>query len=172
MEFARPTPIHALTPEAAAAVESVARAGYESRMRRTLEGLVTEHDNPHVKPYAGAVVTVSAKRLVALAESKGFDVRVIERETGCTVEAMNVAEEVGFRARWERGKADDGSWHHVRDRYVLVTDDREPGVNATTKTGIKGKRPPGLGAVHLKLVESRTGLPCNITEIEKRVKEL
>lgn len=172
MEFARPAPAHTLTDGALDAVERVRVAGYAKRMNATLANLVTEHDNPHVVPYEKDVVTAAAKRLAALAESKGFDVTIQRTETGCRIDALCVAEEVGFRARWERGAADGGSWHHVRDRYVLVTDPRPPGMNVNTKTAIKGKRPPGLGAVHLKLVESRAGLPMNITEIEKRVKEL
>jgi hypothetical protein len=171
IEFAKPTPAHALTPPALEAVEAMRRAGWQRRIDERAAELVTNHDNPRVRPYTGPI-PAGAKRLLALALSKGMTAQIVTSKTGHTVEGIDPKRGVAFRATWSRGSASGGSWHEKRDRYIFVEDARAVGVNALTKTGLKGRRPAGVDRVHLKAVALRDGMPYNVTEIERKVSEL
>lgn len=164
-----PTPAHALTPAALEAVESVRALGHQTRLTRRMAAIVTDHGNPRPKPYAGPSVTAAARSLVARAERAGFTVTLTELDAGCHVDGVHRARGVGFRAFWERGKTTGGSWHEKRERYTLIEDDRPVGVHKIARVGLAGKRAAGVERVHLKLIASPYGIPCSITEIERRI---
>lgn len=170
--LAMPTPAHALTPAALAAVETMRAYGKARTRERFVTSLVTEHGHKRPEPFDGAIVPAGAKTLLKRAEDAGMTAQIVEHAEGCTVEAYDLARGVAFRAHWHRGKTLGASWHEARDRYTLVHDARPAGVNKLTRTGIEGKRAPGLDAIHLEALALRTGLPLNITELTKRVSEL
>lgn len=171
LEFAKPTPAHALVPSSQDAVEDMRRAGWQRRIDALVSALVTDHGNPHVRPYDGPV-PANAKRLLTLARSKGMTAQIVTWRAGHSVEGVDPKRGVAFRATWFRGKADGGTWHEKRDRYVYVDDERPVGVNEKTRTSLAGKRPAGMDKVHLQAVALRAGMPFNNTEIEKRVSQL
>lgn len=168
-EFARPTPAHALTEGAAAAVATVRREGRGARLDRVMAGIVTEHGNPRgASPFEGEVVTAAARRLLRLAEATGWAASLHTLVDRCAVQGRR--DDLAFRAYWVEGKADGGTWHEREWRYEMIQDARPVGVNVLTRTGLKGKRPAGVGVVRLQIVGSPLGLPVNITELERRVK--
>jgi hypothetical protein len=167
-DFGKPRPAHTLTPEAEAAVETMLRIGHARRAERLVSSLVTDVGNPPVTPYAGPIPT-NAKRTGALAERHGFTVKMIRHATGVSLHAVNRKRGVGFAAHWIRGKTTGGTWHEKRERYVMIEDTRPVGVSETTRTGKAKHRAAGMGTQRLKLVASPRGIPCNITEIERRI---
>lgn len=171
-EFGKPVPAHAQTPGALQAVEAVRSAGRAKRDALADAEIVVDHGRPPVEPYDRDPVTSAARRLVELAESKGMRTNVIALTDRCTVEAVHPARGVAFRAYWTRGRADGATWHERAHRYTLVADGRPVGVNKLTKTGLANRRPAGVGETRLAILASPTGVKCNVTEIEKRVREL
>lgn len=195
-EFAKPTPAHAQTPGALQAVEAVRAAGRLKRSKLDDAEIVIDLGRPPVEPFmmpetvtritkkgkrkveqTGRMiprdpVTASARRLIAHAEAAGMRTNVIALSDRCTVEAIDAARGIAFRAFWTRGAAKGGTWHERSYRYTLVADSRPVGVDKNKRTGLKGKRAAGVGETHLAIVASPVGVPCNITEIERRVKEL
>lgn len=167
----KPAPAHTLTPEAEEAREMVRRHGRAKRLNDELARIVTDHGNPHITPYDGPA-PAAAKRLLGKAEALGMTAHLFTSRAGHVVEAIDPKRGVAFRAVWTRGKADGGTWHERADRYEWHEDARPVGVNATTRTALADKRPAGMSSTRLKLVASRAGMPCNITEIEKRVSKL
>lgn len=168
--LAKPTPAHALTPEAEDARESMRRHGHERQLARVVSSLVTEHGHKRVEPYGGGV-PAAAKRVEKKARAAGFDVELIEYATGCVVQGIRRRDRVGFRAWWERGKTAGGTWHSGgRDRWKLVDiSDRPIGVDQKAKTTKVGHRHDASDRTRLVLVESPRGISCGITEIEKRI---
>lgn len=171
LRLAKPIPAHALTPAALAAVDAVRQAGHTKRLDAVVTSLATEHGHERIEPYSGGV-PASAKRVLAAAEAKGMRAHVLVTVAGCVVEAIDVTRGVAFRASWERGSTKGGSWHEAEDRYTLIDDPRAVGVNAKTKTGLARKRPAGMDRVHRVMIAARAGIPCNLTEIERRLDEL
>lgn len=193
-EFVKPIPAHAQTPGALMAVEAVRAAGKAKRWALE-EDYVTDHGVPPVEPYerpeirrwttkkgkrksapTGVMlpadpVTAGARALLVLAEERGFVAQIIALADRCTVEGYDAAAGVAFRAYWRRGSADGGSWHERAYRYTLVSDSRPVGVHKTAYVGLAGKRPAGVGTTRLSIIGSPMGIPCNITEITRRVKE-
>lgn len=163
IEFARPTPLHALSPAALAAVEAHRAVAATDR----LEEFVTDHGRPRREPYTGSV-PANATKLRRLAEAHGFETMIVELEEGCRVEGHHAERRVGFRATFIRGRADGASWHEPY-RYAIVRDDRPVGVNALTRTGLKGKRPAGVGTTRLALLASPSGFPITHTELTERI---
>lgn len=168
IEFAKPAPAHTLTPGAEAAVESVRRLGHERRAERVISSLVTDVGNPHVTPYDGPV-PAAAKRVGALAERHGFTITLHKTRAGVSLHGVNRVRGVGFAAHWAYGKTTGGSWHEKRERYAVIEDARPIGIDEKARVGKKGFRSPGMGTQRLKLVASPRGIPCNITEIERRI---
>lgn len=190
LEFARPIPVHAQRPGALMAVEAVRRAG---RAKRSAGEITTDVGRPAYEPYEKpeieTVVTKKGKRkrvptgrmlavdpvpsaaraFLKLAEAHGFEVNLIELRDRCTVEGIDRARGVAFRAYWVRGRTNGGTWHERRERYEIVRDDRPVGVAALTKTGLKGKRAAGVGTTRLALVASRLGTAHTITELTRKV---
>ena len=172
LDLVKPIPAHALTEAAEEARQSIRRYGHRRRLEAQVSALVTEVGNPRAEPFDGDVVPAAAKRLEAKARAAGFQTVVVEQVAGCVVEGLDRERKVGFRAFWERGKAAGATWHSGgRDRFVLVHDTRPVGVNRISRTGLAGKRPAGVGAVHLKLTETPRGIPVSVTELQQRIAE-
>lgn len=172
LRLAMPTPAHALTPAALAAVDAVRASGHAKRLDAAVSSLATEHGHVGVIPYDGPRVPAAAKKILEHAEAKGMRAHILETSTGCVVEAIDVTRGVAFRAYWERGRTTGAAWHEAQDRYRLVDDPRPVGVNAKTKTGLARKRCAGMDRIHLTMTAARAGMPCNVTEIERRLEEL
>jgi hypothetical protein len=171
-EFARPIPAHAQTEAALAAVESARAHGRAARLDRVVAGLVLEHGNPApVEPYDGDVVTASARAMVKLAESRGFEIRVVELADRCVVSGFRP--DCGFSAEWLRGRASSGTWHEPRRRYAIIDDPRpEPVASKLTRLSLAGKRPVGVPKRHLTIVASPTGVKVGVAGITERIKAL
>ena len=163
LEFGRPLPVHAQRPEALAAVEAQRRLDEERRR----EAFATDHGRPRIKPYRGGI-PANATKLEALAQRHGFETMIVELADGCRVEGHHPERRVGFRATFTRGRADGASWHEPY-RYAIVRDDRPVGVNALTRTGLKGRRPAGVGTTRLALLGSPSGFPITHTELTERI---
>ena len=166
IEFAKPLPVHTMTPGALAAVEAVRAAG---RAKRASGELVASHGRPPYVPYDRDPVPKAARDLLELAESLGFETNLIALNDRCTVEGIDRRAGVAFRAFWVRGRTNGGTWHERRERYAIIRDDRPVGVAALTRTGLKGKRPAGVGTTRLSLVASRLGMPYTITDLQRKV---
>lgn len=169
-EFARPIPVHAQTPAALEAVASVRRDGVETRLQRVLDALATDHGRPHVEPHDGDVVTANARRLVALAESAGFETMILRTPAACRVEGVNRERALGFTATWTRGRADGATWN-TPWRYGIVEDRRPVGVNEKTRTGLAGKRAAGVGTTRLAILGSPWGVAITHSELTSRLQE-
>lgn len=167
MEFARPVPVHALTPEARAAVETVRRLGREKRELP----ITTDVGRPRVEPYVGSVDTAGSRRLAKLAEERGFTVAVTRTDETVVVTGVHVTKRVGFTSSWRRGKASTGTWHEPL-RFAMVEDER-PVARQDQKalTSVKGGRPIGVDRYHLVIVARPGGIAVGVTEVEKRVRE-
>lgn len=170
-----PRPLHALTPTALDAVETVRRVGRETRLQREADRLVTDAGKtPPVAPYVDAdvrpldVVTRNARNLQRIAEAAGFEVKLLKYRAGCRVEGLHRERRVGFTATWTRGRADGASWHEPW-RYGIVEDRRPVGVSAVSRTALAGKRGAGLDAVHLTVLASPLGLPIAHAELKGRI---
>lgn len=170
-EFGKPVPAHAQTPGALMAVEAVRMTGRAKRTALADAEIVTDHGHPAVIPFDGEAVPRAARALVALAEAAGMRTNVVELADRCTVEGIDRARGVAFRAYWTRGRTAGGSWHERAYRYTLIDDTRPVGVNKLTLTGLKGKRAAGVGTTRLSIIASPLGIPCNITELERKVRE-
>ena len=166
LEFARPIPVHAQRPGALMAVEAVRRAG---RAKRSAGEITTDVGRPAYEPYDRDPVPSAARAFLKLAEAHGFEVNLIELRDRCTVEGIDRASGVAFRAYWVRGRTNGGTWHERRERYEIVRDDRPVGIDKLKKTGLKGKRAAGVGTTRLALVASRLGTAHTITELTTKV---
>jgi hypothetical protein len=163
----RPLPAHAQRPESIAAVDAHRRIADADRAARRGAELVTDHGNPPVKPYRGGV-PANATKLEALARDHGFETKVIETIAGCRVEGYHAARRVGFRATFTRGRADGASWC-TPWRYGIVHDPRPVGVNKLTRTGLAGKRAPGVGETRLSILGTPWGVAITHTELNERI---
>lgn len=169
LEFAKPTPVHAQTAGALEAVEAVKRAGRAKRDKLVEDAIVTDLGRPPFQPYDRDPVPKAARDLIALAESRGFETNLVALRDRCTVEGIDRAAGVAFRAYWIRGRTNGGTWHERRERYAIVHDPRPVKVAALTRTALKGHRAAGVGEHRLALVASRLGFPHNITELTEKV---
>lgn len=169
-EFAKPIPVHALTPEAEAAVVAVRRHGRARRLDAEAAKIVTAHGSPHVADYAGGV-PAAAKRLQRIAEAEGFQVKIREDGAVAVVEGLHVARRVGFRAYWKAGATQGGTWHSGgHDHWRLVDISNRPiGVDSRTFTTKNGHRHDAGDTTRLELVESPRGVNVTITEISRRI---
>ena len=168
-EFARPIPVHAQTPSALAAVESVKAHGVVVRAQHVLDALVTDHGRPHVETYAGGIPT-NARKLVALAEAGGFEAQLLTFPAGCRVEGLNRERALGFTATFERGRAKGATWN-TPWRYGIVEDRRPVGINAKSRTALAGKRGAGMGTTRLAILGSPWGLAITHSELTSRLQE-
>lgn len=171
-EFAMPIPVHAQTPEALDAVESVRRLGHARRIEAVVSSLVTEHGQPPpIEPYDGPI-PAGAKRLLALAESKGWKAHLFETAGRERAVVEGVLQRRAFRAVWKHGRAESGTWHEQSFRYAYVDDPRpEPVQDPRTKLSKAKHRPVGVGKIHLAIVGSPVGMSVGVTGVERRVKE-
>lgn len=166
-EFAMPIPVHAQIAQAIRA-EEAARAP-RVNVDAILEKLVTDHGTPPM--YRGGI-PANARKLVALAESAGFETRVGEGRIGCRVEGYNAGRALGFTATWERGRAKGATWH-TPWRYGLVEDRRPFGVDARTKLSKAGHRHPrGASDTRLAILGSPWGLAITHSELTSRLQEI
>lgn len=168
LEFAKPTPLHALTPAALAAVEAHRRAAARTRLDRILADIVTRVGRPRPLPYDGELITSGARGLLALGEQAGFAVRVHELVDGCMVEGLHRSERIGWRAWWIAGKTDGASWHEPF-RFEMVDDERTIAMDAKAHVGKVGHRSAGMGTRRMSQVASPHGVPMNITELRRRI---
>lgn len=168
----KPVPAHALTDGAEEARLSLRRLGYESRLRRRLSAVVTQHGTPKAQHYDGALVPAAAMSLEHLALVAGFEARTRETATGCVVEGLHASRRVGFRAYWSRGLSRGATWHSGgRDHWSLVDiTDRPIGVDANAKTTKAKHRHDEQDRTRLVLVASPRGVHINVTELRKRIK--
>ena len=168
--LAKPTPAHTLTPGALEAVESMKRLGHEKRLERAVTSLVTslvtKHGRTRIVPHSGKPPAAYV-RVKRLAEANGWTVTEYESITGHALQGRKG--DLGFRAMWQHGKTAGATWHERTPRWTLERDPRPPGVNKLTRTGLKGKRPAGMGEIHLKLLGAPWGLPINVTTLEERL---
>ncbi len=173
--LAYPTPVHAQSPEARAAVERMIRLGEERARDREHASIVRDHGRPPVEPYDADPVTPAARRLLAAADAAGWKTNLVTLTDRCAVEGVRGT--TAFRAVWVRGKttpsAGGGAWWHERDyRYEYVEDTRpEPKLNANLRISLAKRRPVGVSRTHLKIVASPMGLRIGMTELTRRVKE-
>lgn len=165
-EFSKPIPIHAQIAQAqrAAAVAGPQRA---QGVDEDVADLVTDHDLPR---YYRGPVPANARKLVALAESAGFETKTLEHRTGHRVEGYNAGRALGFTASWERGRAKGATWN-THWRYGIVEDRRPVGVNKTSRTGLAGKRAAGIGQQRLAILGSPWGLAITHSELTSRLQE-
>ena len=170
-EFAKPIPVHALTPEAEAAVDAVRRHGRARRLDAEAAKIVTAHGSPHVADYAGGV-PAAAKRLQRIAEAEGFQTLIREDGPSTIVEGLHRGRRVGFRAYWDRGRTAGGSWHSGgRDRWRLIDiTDRPIGADTRTHTTKVGHRHDETDRTRLQLAESPHGVNVAVAEIERRIR--
>jgi hypothetical protein len=181
--LAIPTPAHALTPGAVAAVEAHRLIGLERSLQREVHGwidgrgdrrggIVTKHGNPKRSPWEGDPVTPNARRLLASAEAAGFTAHLIVEAERCIVEGYRLApRREGFRATWVRGAASGGGFAWCEPwRYEIQDDDRPVGVDSVALVGKVGYRSPGVDRRHLRIVGSPWGLPIGYTELARRVR--
>jgi len=181
--LAMPTPLHALTPAALAAVEAHRLMGLEKVLQREVHGwidgrgdrrggIVTKHGNPKRSAWEGEPVTANARRLLALAEASGFTAHLLVEVERCIVEGYRLApRKEGFRATWVRGSATGGGFAWCTPwRYEEQDDDRPVGIDAKARTGKVGYRSPGVDRRHLRIVGSPWGLPVTWTELQRRVR--
>lgn len=171
-EYGKPVPAHAQTEGAARAVEAVRVAGRAKRSALADAEIVTDHGNPAYEPYDRDPVPPAARKLRALAEAHGMTTNVVELTDRCTVEAIDAVRGVAFRCYYVRGQVKGGTWHEAAFRYTLADDPRPVGVHKTAFVALAGKRAKGVGPIHLRILGSPIGVPCNVTEIERRIKEL
>lgn len=167
-EFSRPIPVHAQTPGALRAVETMRAIGLERIAQREMDQIVTDHGRPPIATYERDVVTANAKKLATLAEAHGFEVHTLRFPDACRVEGIHRGRRVGFTATWTRGRASGASWHEPW-RYGIVADTRPVGVNKMTLTGLAGKRAAGIGTTRLTILASPVGLPINHATLNERI---
>ncbi len=193
-KFSPPRPLHALTPEAAEAVESVRRLGEERRAEAAPPDFVTDVGNPAPEPYEAAPgfsvkwatgetvhvvtgapqpldpVTAAARRLLALADSKGFTTQLLTTHESCTVEGHHPSR-VGFRAIWHRGASSSATWH-TPWKCEEIDDNRPIGIDSRSKTGKVGYRSPGMGTRRMSIVGTPWGISIGITALTARLRAL
>lgn len=167
-EFARPIPTHAQSAEAADAVEAVRREGRASRLQRAAASLVTDHGRAPIRSTGKDPVTANARKLAALAEANGFEVKILSDAGSCRVEGHHAQRRQGFTASWVAGRATVASWHEPW-RYAIVEDKRSVKVNALTRTALAGHRAAGVGTLRLALLGSPLGLPLTHTALAERI---
>lgn len=168
--LAKPTPIHALTPAAEEAREAMRRYGAARQRERAVASLVTKHGHERVEPYDGPLVPAAARTTERKAKAAGFETTMHETAVGCSLHGVHRGRGVGFAAHWHRGKTAGGTWHERTTRWSLVDISARPiGVDAKTKLTKARHRHDANDRTRLVLVSSPRGVPCNITEIEKRI---
>lgn len=190
-EFCKPKPVHAQAGGSVEAVEAIRRMG---QARRALLAEAKPVAVAVAEPYAispgfevawrtGEIVSVvtgapkpidpvtaGARRLLALAEAKGFTAQILTTDDACTVEGHHPSR-VGFRAIWKRGATHSASWHEPW-RYEEITDERPQAGDSRTKTGKAGHRAPGVGTRRLSITGTPWGIRVNITELTTRLRAL
>jgi hypothetical protein len=174
-EFGRPTPLHVLRAREA----ERALLALPSSIERRVDAQVAEFGRVTqivAEVWHGEVVTAGAKRLQALADEAGFTTHIIERPEMCVVEGLLRLADTwcGFRARWVRGSADGGSWH-APWKYEMITDTRPFGLDETARIAKVGHRDPRTahyGDQRINLTACPGGMPMNVTEITRRVREV
>lgn len=185
----RPTPRHALTDAALDAVAALRAFGASQAAERAqapaepvavpyerAPGFATTYRGAPAFVATGAPVpidpvTTGARSLRALAERVGFEVQTLTTHDSCTVEGVMRERRIGFRAFWKRGKTAGASWHEPW-RYATVADDRPPGLNAVSRTGKQGYRPPGMGGTRTVILGTPWGLGLSVTDLTARIQAL
>jgi hypothetical protein len=165
-EFARPIPVHAQRPEALAAVARMRTAADAERRARVVAGLVTGHGRPAMRAYRKPP-PAGYERVKRLAEENGWTVTEYTSPTGHALQGRRG--ELGFRAFWHHGKTVGATWHEKRERWALITDDREVKMNTRDRVGRAGYRTEGVDRIHLSLLATPHGLPINVTTLEERI---
>lgn len=181
--IAVPTPMHALTPGALAAVEAHRLMGLEKTLQREVHGwidgrgdrrggIVTKHGNPKPSGWVGDPVSRNARSLLNDAEAAGFTAHLLVEAERCIVEGYRLApRKEGFRATWVRGSAAGGGFAWCTPwRYEEQDDDRPVGIDQKARTGKVGYRGAGLARRHLRIVGSPWGLPVTYAELLRRVR--
>ena len=165
-EFAMPIPVHAQIAQAQRALDVASPQRVQS-VAELVADLVTDHDLPR---YYRGPVPRNARALVALAESAGFETKILEHRTGCRVEGYNAGRALGFTATWERGRAKGATWN-TPWRYGVIEDRRPVGVNKLTRTALARKRGAGMGTTRLAVLGSPWGLAITHSELTTRLQE-
>ena len=156
--FGKPTPLHAQR-----AAEARERMAPRSVARLPI---VTDHGMPPAYRSIPKAALDFAKRATAA----GFDVRVDQTRRATVVSGWRARTRQGFRAVWTAGRSTGGTWHEPKTQWRLVDiSDRPIGVDAVAKTTKVGCRHDESDTTRLVLVSSPRGVPCNITEIERRI---
>ena len=164
--LARPRPLHALTPAAEEARESMRRLAIRQRLDGEVAQIVTDVGRPR---YDGDPVTASARSLLAAAGANGWRTHLEVGSDFCSVHgAHSGGERVGFTATWRQGRADSARWRSPW-RYELIHDERPVGVAKITRTGLSGKRAAGVDVEHLAIVASPWGVPISFAELKRRI---
>lgn len=159
-EFGRPIPVHAQQAGALEAVEAMRRiSARRFDVDAEIANLVTKR---LVKKRPRDLPTVRR-----IAEEHGWTVKEYESETGHALQGR--LGDLGFRATWQYGKTTGATWHERAPRWALVADNRPVGVNALTRTGLKGKRSAGMGTTRLELLAAPWGIPLNVTTLIERL---
>lgn len=194
-DLGMPTPVHALRESSLAAVESMRQAGLARRVDRLMAKITRDVGRPPADevetwlvtpqrrwriggkmvtvitgaPYAPDPITDAARRLMALAEEVGFEVKLLSGVSWCRVEGLRREERCGFRATWTEGAADIATWHEPW-RYELIEDTRTVAVDQKARVGKAGHRSPGVGVERLSIVASPWGVPIGVTALTARLK--
>ena len=164
--LAMPTPAHAQIAQAQRERDRNATPRAPD-VAELVANLVADHGLPR---YYRGPVPRNARGLVALAESAGFEAKILEHRTGCRVEGYNAGRRLGFTATWERGRAKGATWN-TPWRYGIVDDRRPVGVNKLTRTALAGKRGAGMGTTRLAILGSPRGLAITHSELTTRLQE-
>lgn len=181
--FAMPTPLHAQSEAALAAVAAHRRIGQERIVERMVSGwedgrgerrggIVIAHGNPPASRWEGDPVSRNARALLADALAGGFTAHMLVDGDQCVVEGYRLApRKEGFRATWLRGAAAGGGFAWCEPwRYELIEDQRPIGKDQKAKTGKVGYRSPGVGTTRLSIVASPWGLKIGYNELVARVR--
>lgn len=167
MEFGRPTPVHAQTDAARAAVDAHRRAANAGKLEREAAEIVRDVGRPHREPYTGT--PGAAPGLIKRAERNGFDVKVIRDVEAYVVEGHHAERREGFRVIYRDGKTKLATWHEPF-RYAMVDDERPVArQDQKAKTSTRTGRPIGVGRFHLSLVGCPSGMPVGVREVERRI---
>lgn len=168
MRLRMPLPWHMISPETEAG-RAMMRERHAQEASRAFVGqpIATSHGDS--RPWPGELVPAGARRVAALAESLGMQVRIDETLHGCVVSAHGVTpRRFGFRARWAKGRFVEASWHEPL-RYEMIEDRRPVGMDARSRVGKKGFRSAGQGAHRLSLVATPAGVALGMRELEARL---
>jgi hypothetical protein len=141
-----------------------------SRFKR-YQGVKIETDVGNPSPFRGDVVTPGARSLLELGQAHGFECQIVTLPDRCEVQGIDRARRIGFRAVWVRRRTIGGLWY-APTRFEYEEDVRPFGVDKTALVALKGKRHPrGATPYRLRQRESPLGMPVNVTELERKVRE-